>query len=447
MTIKLLDVKKYYKGIPHQKIAVSFLHEILLNTPAKERLGLSTQKTFLELSDDRIEWLQRQLEGTSTLNKFAELWRADSIDTENTSEVVAKIFSQRDNSILPYVTCSSSSHASYVDYLYRKWGKEGLSSDEEYLKKVFSGKYSRVGSSRNKSIYWEVHDSVLKDYGINSKYIWNGDLNGLKKEVEKNGASVINIFHKGTSRSNRGGGHVVLATQFHPNGAVDILDPFGERPPYYNLKNVGARQSSKQIMDDEYETLHRLVLCEARGEGVLGMAIVARTTLNRVNLTAKRLENFMTSNATIEGVIYAKNQYEPTWSRNNHIDSIYSRTTESTKNDGHKAIQLAQNPDKLIQELISKGYGKNDALTIARSTFFAAKSHPGAISPYVDRMVTVGGQVCGEGKNTTKVPNEILFKPYEFKKGQKGTEDVVGSYVMTASEFSWRWQGLYRYLV
>lgn len=445
--INLKDVKKYYIGLPHQKAAVSWLGSLLLNTPAKERLNLTDETSWLNCTSDKLEWLQTQI-SAKTLEKFATLWRLPV----NTQGQDIQLFSQRDNSILPYVTCSSSSHAMYVDHQLRRKGKSGLSSDEGYLRRVFSGKYGKYGN--NPSVSWDIQTNVCRSYGIESKYVWNSDLTGLAREVEENGSSVINIYHKGTNRRNRGGGHVVLLAGMSKDSVL-IHDPYGTRPPNYDLKNVGTKYTSPVLQpsaDKEYDVLRSIVLCEARGERVLGMALVARVILNRVNLTRLKKENFNTTDPTIRGIVYAPWQFEPTWSKTNHISTIYERVNAHTIKMAEEAIELAQNTSKLHNELDIKGLSMHQIEWVLRSTFFAAKTHPQAITPYIHHNpIQIGRQIFGEGKRTRSVLKHDIHSRIYFEDtiaSQPIDTKVVGIYEMSMSEFTdIRWQGCWRKLL
>ncbi len=229
MTINLLDVKKYYKEEPHQLEAVDFLGGLLLKTPAAEKLGLLVSTDFLELEDEELEWLQKQI-SKATLDKFATIWRKEF------DFITPTYFSQRDNSIKPYVTCNSSSHAMLVDYYLRANGKPGLNSDEKYLQRVFSGRYGRYGS--NPSVSWDIQVNVCRSFGVLVKYSWDSKMDELIKELEK-GVACVNIWHKGTNRSTRGGGHVILAVDYDPEKGVLVFDPFGTKCGNYAIKGTG----------------------------------------------------------------------------------------------------------------------------------------------------------------------------------------------------------------
>lgn len=220
--VKFTDVAKYYKGLPHQKNAVNFLGDLLLNTPAAGKLGLEDSEDWLALEVDELEWLQRQI-SNPTLQKFTDIWRKKNI-------ITPKRFNQRDNPIKPYVTCNSSAHAMVADFYLRRGGRPGLTDDADWVRKVFSGNYGGRGKS-NPSVIWDVQKAVAKSYKVNLQWQWNSDYMGLLEELD-GGVSAINIWHKGSRPNNKRGGHVIMAVDKTSKGIL-VHDPFGSRPPYY----------------------------------------------------------------------------------------------------------------------------------------------------------------------------------------------------------------------
>lgn len=224
MTISLIDCKRYYEGLPHQKGAVEWMGTILLNTPAKSKLGLTTRSSWLNMCDPDLEWLQKQI-SQPTLDNFAKRWRNQSLSNV---VVTPKAFSQRDNSINPDVSCNSTAHAMLVDYHLRKRGLLGFRDDEDFLKRVYSGNYGKFGS--NNSLSWDVQMAVCNSYGVRARYS-NEGLDEVKNEIKKNGVTCVNIFHKGSTPQTRSGGHVILLAGYDEvNKLFRIHDPWGARP-------------------------------------------------------------------------------------------------------------------------------------------------------------------------------------------------------------------------
>lgn len=227
--INLTEVKKYYTGLPHQKEAIHFLGNLLLDTPAKKRLNITSPDSWISNSNTDLEWLQLQL-SSDTLENFTDIWRQKK-------DIQPSYFSQRDNKILPLVTCNSSSHAMYTDYYLRLNGKQGLGGDDEFVRRVFDSKYGGK-SFNNPSVVWDVQVNVCRSFGVITKYYWDGNLPKLHKSL-KEGVSCINIYHNGNSKVSRSGGHVILAIDYVPGRGYLVADPFGNRAGNYSDRNNG----------------------------------------------------------------------------------------------------------------------------------------------------------------------------------------------------------------
>lgn len=248
--ISLVDAKKYYKNLEHQKQAVEYLGTLLLKTPAAKTLELKTTSDWIERNETQLYWLQLQL-SSSTLEKFGNLYR-NSI-TSSPLELQTKYYSQRDNSIKPFVTCNSSSHAMFIDFYLRKNNMKGLTSDEEVLKKVFSGKYGTYG--KNPSVSWDIQINVAKSFGINCKYSNEGKAS-LIKYIDAGNIAPINIFHTGSSRSSRGGGHIIVVIDYDKNKGFYIHDPYGTRPPNYTITKEGKYWMTEGEFDWRFQGLY-----------------------------------------------------------------------------------------------------------------------------------------------------------------------------------------------
>ena len=84
-----------------------------------------------------------------------------------------------------------------------------------------------------------------------------------------------------------------------------------ENPPVLNEAGPGTEGGGTgQISNKEYALLQKLVIAEAGGEGELGMALVARSIMNRAGLIQKGMVGkgmFMANDSSITGVIMGKN--------------------------------------------------------------------------------------------------------------------------------------------
>ena len=118
----------------------------------------------------------------------------------------------------------------------------------------------------------------------------------------------------------------------------------------FMAKGGGGKGRSTQT---EMDLLQRLVLAEARGEGTLGMALVARSVMNRAGIiqdgAAPGLYN--SKGGSITDIIMGKGQYQPI-----RDGSINAERSPREMDQALKAIMLAKNPKALRNRLIAAGY-------------------------------------------------------------------------------------------
>ena len=118
----------------------------------------------------------------------------------------------------------------------------------------------------------------------------------------------------------------------------------------------------------ELDLFRRLVAAEAETEGLLGMALVARSVLNRVGLIQSGKAStgtFLAKNDTITGVIMGSGQYQPI--SDGRINNNFG---DVTLENAEKAIDLAQDIEKLKQSLKSEGFDDSDVSKLISSTGF-----------------------------------------------------------------------------
>lgn len=233
MSISFLDVRKYNKSLPHQVEAIKYLGTLLLRTPAGSKLGLVTPEDWIKVtSDEDLQWLQKQI-SQPTLEKFTSLWRAENFryDENKFKDIEPKEFSQRDNPIKPLTSCNSSAHAMFTDFNLRNNGKAGLNNDDDYVRRVYSGKYGTY--AQNNSMSWDVQVNVCRSFGVKAQYTNEGKA-ALIAELKKGNVCPLNIWHRGTNKASRSGGHVVLGADYDEAKGFLIYDPFGSRPPQYS---------------------------------------------------------------------------------------------------------------------------------------------------------------------------------------------------------------------
>ena len=126
------------------------------------------------------------------------------------------------------------------------------------------------------------------------------------------------------------------------------------------------------VESDEMSLFMKLVLAEAGGEGKLGMALVARSVLNRTGLiqTGKATTGtFLADSATVKGVIMGRGQYQPV-----SDGSINKERSEEQLEQARIAIELAQDITKLQSMLKSEGLSDSDIGKIISATGFRTGS-------------------------------------------------------------------------
>ena len=126
--------------------------------------------------------------------------------------------------------------------------------------------------------------------------------------------------------------------------------------------------AAPNISGNDADLFQRLVLAESQSEGKLGMALVARSVMNRLGLIQSGTRSpgyFMANDDTLRGVIYGRNQYQPT--RDGSIDRAYSA---AQKQSAQAAINLAKDPDALRSALIGAGVSEQQARLLLGATGF-----------------------------------------------------------------------------
>ena len=137
---------------------------------------------------------------------------------------------------------------------------------------------------------------------------------------------------------------------------------------------AGDRDSATGALTDanvqgsELDLFQRLVIAESGGEGGVGMALVARSVLNRAGLIQSGKAStgtFMANDSSITGVIMGRGQYQPI-----SDGSINTPRTDAQMSASLSAIQTAQDVDKLRGMLKSEGYDDDTVTKMLASTGF-----------------------------------------------------------------------------
>ncbi|MDB9389819.1 C39 family peptidase [Microcystis aeruginosa] len=149
-------------------------------------------------------------------------------------DVKTKYFSQRDNYTMSHRTCCSSSNAMYLDWLLRVTGRAGIENDDSYLKKVLAN---------GDTIYHDVQTETIAEYGFNTKWMTDADLDFVEDLVITGFPVVVNILHRGSTVSPRGG-HIILLIGYK-DGYWITHDPYGTLASNYTDTN-GAYSRIKE---------------------------------------------------------------------------------------------------------------------------------------------------------------------------------------------------------
>ena len=141
---------------------------------------------------------------------------------------------------------------------------------------------------------------------------------------------------------------------------------------------AGDRDSATgELMDanvegTELDLFQRLVIAESGGEGDIGMALVARSVLNRAGLIQSGQAStgtFMANDSSITGVIMGPGQYQPITD-----GSINTPRTDAQMSAALAAIQTAQDVNKLQGMLKSEGYDSDTVTKMMAATGFRTGS-------------------------------------------------------------------------
>ena len=129
---------------------------------------------------------------------------------------------------------------------------------------------------------------------------------------------------------------------------------------------------SATVAGSEMDLFQRLVLAESGGEGELGMALVARSVMNRAGLIQSGKVGpgmFMANDETITGVIMGKGQYQPV-----SDGSINTQRSDAQMAKAASAIELAKDVNELKTKLVSSGMSESDINKLLGATGFRTGS-------------------------------------------------------------------------
>jgi uncharacterized protein YvpB len=122
--------------------------------------------------------------------------------------------SQRDNYRDASRTCFSSSCAMMLKYLK----PTSIKNDDDYLKVVFTYGDSTDSTAQLKALF---------KFGVEARFYSKGDVDTIKKQIDKNKPVPVGFLHQGPVTRPTGGGHWLCITGYDDTGWW-VNDPWGE---------------------------------------------------------------------------------------------------------------------------------------------------------------------------------------------------------------------------
>jgi len=162
---------------------------------------------------------------------------------------------------------------------------------------------------------------------------------------------------------------------------------------------------SASISNQDKELLIRLSLAEARGEGVVGQALVIRSVLNRQKIIQEGTSGpnvFLTNgDSSIRSIINAPGQYQPVRDNRNSINQTFSNDLLL---NGGKAYQLALNPSELQRQVELDGISSANARNLVLAPSFDSLGGQGRTG-----AVNYRNQTFVENVNNFGVSGDSIF--------------------------------------
>ena len=156
------------------------------------------------------------------------------------------------------------------------------------------------------------------------------------------------------------------------------------------------------ISSQDKELLKKLSLAEARGEGVVGQALVIRSVLNR-QAVVKSGNTAFGRDSSIRGIVYAPSQYAPT--RDGSLDGRGRPWTAQELALAEEAYQLALNPAELQRQIESDGVSSTTARGLVLSTGFDSLGGQGRSD-----QITYRGHVFVQNANNYGVTGDSIYR-------------------------------------
>ena len=140
---------------------------------------------------------------------------------------------------------------------------------------------------------------------------------------------------------------------------------------FMNAREKRKEGSESKDRNVEMNLLQRLVLAEAANQGDVGMALVARSVLNRQGIINSGASPglFNSKSGSLTDIINGSGQYQPV-----KDGSINRKFSQMEMERAAKAIGLAQNSSALRSRLIAAGYDESVVNKLLGATGFRTKA-------------------------------------------------------------------------
>jgi len=148
--------------------------------------------------------------------------------------------------------------------------------------------------------------------------------------------------------------------------------------------------------------LKKLSLAEARGEGVVGQALVIRSVLNR-QAVVKSGNTAFGRDSSIRGLVYAPSQYAPT--RDGSLNGRGRPWTAQELALAEEAYRLALNPAELQRQIESEGVSSTKARGLVLSTGFDSLGGQGR-----PNAITYKGHTFTDNINNYGVTGDSIYR-------------------------------------
>lgn len=201
--ISLDQLFRFYRGLPHQRAAISELEDDLKANGYAAAMrrdrpwfsAWSQDGKQPELAEDHELSPARKAKPTNPLTGFP-------------------YFSQLDNGPQGWRQCQTSAIAMCLAYL----GAGDITDDLQYLKVV-----QRFGDTTSQA----AHQQALASLGVRARFVVNCSAPQLQAEIKAGLPACMGILHRGPVAAPTGGGHWVTCYGFDAHAWI-INDPNGE---------------------------------------------------------------------------------------------------------------------------------------------------------------------------------------------------------------------------